>query len=293
MKLNFFLYLHLQEQDVLLNLAEDAVQLEQLLEDLSNLIAFLQTDKDVAVFFDSRDVSGALNHLKELHDDQSRLTNPTTALRLLLRDYPDVQDESQVDHQSSYFSWHYQESRVHPENVSILAEIAERSLASAGAAKFLALTLGDTNHSNAPIIPVFKDSNQDAQLPKFVLIEYVYGLAQAFNWLNKNRRPRKFIKNPKHGENGLGVRYNKGEKVSPLRCSEAEAHVLLQTAIGDNKTAKLYNFDVAHSQYMEFPFENETPENIYHGYHLDNEAEVPNSVRAWIEKIRLVTLSLE
>jgi len=287
MKLNFFLCLH-PEDDLLFRLAQDVIQLEQAIEELGQLIDFLKTDKDVFVFYDSRDVSSALEHLEGLLDDPSRLTNPKTALRLILRRCPNVQDESQLDHQSSYFSWHYQRAEIRPENGNILAEIAERVINSIDEAKFIALILGDTTHNSSSAIPVFKDNNRDVQLPKFVLIEYVFGFSQAFNWLNKSRKPRNFNKNPKHGENGEGMRSNNGEKVSPLLGSKEDAHQILQTAIGCPGTTELYNFDDKNGRYLVFKFENEHRVTTYHGYHPENEAEVPASVRTWIEKTRLL-----
>jgi hypothetical protein len=100
-------------------------------------------------------------------------------------------------------------------------------------------------------------------------------------WFALHRRPpRVFNINPKHGEQRQTVRIVNGETISPLRCSRADAQLLLNTAIGIS-ARELYNIDLKFSEIIVFKNEGSTPQNTYHGYHVSmSSAEVPSSIRA-------------
>lgn len=90
-------------------------------------------------------------------------------------------------------------------------------------------------------------------------------------WFGRNRRPiRKFHLNPKHGEKGKGAHpANKGDKVSLLLCSEEEAAIMLNKAVGESADSKtLYFWDSSKEKYIEFKCE---VNQVYHGFHLDEE----------------------
>lgn len=90
-------------------------------------------------------------------------------------------------------------------------------------------------------------------------------------WFENNRRPvREFHLNPKHGENGKGAHpANKGDKVSVLLCSEEEAAILLNKAVGESTDGKtLFFWDADNEKYIEFKCEGN---QVFHGFHLDEE----------------------
>jgi len=90
-------------------------------------------------------------------------------------------------------------------------------------------------------------------------------------WLSTNRKPqRNFHISKKHGKNGVGAqREHAGQSISVLLCSKEEASEMLHKAIGSNHDT-LWFYDSTHKKVIEFRFENDSPLNQYHGFHLDN-----------------------
>ncbi|NJO02815.1 MAG: hypothetical protein HC880_15045 [Bacteroidia bacterium] len=117
-----------------------------------------------------------------------------------------------------------------------------------------------------------------------MLIPWVSSLEDLEKWLKENRGPRIFNVHPKHGENGQGNwGKSRGNKVEVLECSQEEAQILLDTAVGNHQIdpRRLYNYDVKHEKYILFYYEGDTPQNQYHGFHLseDNpEQKIPPSI---------------
>lgn len=107
-------------------------------------------------------------------------------------------------------------------------------------------------------------------------------------WFELNRRPiRTFHLNPKHGEKGKGAHLaNKGNKVSVLLCSEDEAAIMLNKAVGESNDSKtLFFWDSDKDKYIEFKCE---VNQVFHGFHLDEEdvkQRVPACVKEKIEKM--------
>ncbi|MEA3415707.1 MAG: hypothetical protein U9R02_06045 [Thermodesulfobacteriota bacterium] len=103
---------------------------------------------------------------------------------------------------------------------------------------------------------------------------------ELLTWFAENRLPqRNFNINPKHGENRQEITNVGGEDISPLRSSCEEAQILLHTAIGNHKK-ELFNLDYDHDEIIVFKFEGDTPQNMYHGYHVPKDSvEVPGDIR--------------
>ena len=134
-------------------------------------------------------------------------------------------------------------------------------------------------HNNKMYIDIIKGDHIDSDVPTVLRFDTVSEVKLLESWISKKRIPRVFNLNPKHGENGTHVIANKGEKVEMLRCSRHEATNLLTIAKGDKRlTKELYAFDTNHNKFIVFKDEN-TPNNSYHGYHVDNENEVPKKIR--------------
>ncbi len=113
-----------------------------------------------------------------------------------------------------------------------------------------------------------------------ILIYSVENQEQLTEWFIKNRIPkRNFHIIPKHGENREDIRNINNEVISPLRCSCAEAQVLLNSAIG-NSVEELFNFDEKRNAFIVFKSEGENPQNLYHGFHLPKDSiEIPESIK--------------
>lgn len=92
---------------------------------------------------------------------------------------------------------------------------------------------------------------------------------------------RKFLHNPKHDR--VHRKSNKGEKVSILECSDEDAQKYLCYAIGEATAndKQLFYYDERVSKFLIFY---RHIDGEYHGYHTDDENEVPINVRSKLEK---------
>ena len=120
---------------------------------------------------------------------------------------------------------------------------------------------------------------------KAVQLEVIsMNLYEMYRWISEHRVPQRIYEwNPKHGENGKGAISLQGEEVSPLLSSKEAAAELLPYAIGIKKDNKLYIFDDAFDCFEEFA----QGRGSYHSYHLQNEKNVPRSIRInWKELMK-------
>lgn len=100
-------------------------------------------------------------------------------------------------------------------------------------------------------------------------------------WFSINRIPvRNFHIIEKHPINlDSQPRIWRGRFVSYLHCSEEKAKELLQIAIGLSND-ELFAFDNENNEFIVFKYENENPQNMYHGYHIPiNSIEIPSNIK--------------
>ncbi|MBX9807584.1 MAG: hypothetical protein K2X95_07270 [Flavobacteriaceae bacterium] len=110
-------------------------------------------------------------------------------------------------------------------------------------------------------------------------IEILENEIQLINWFSENRIPkRNFQSIPKHRISDPIQR--NGETISPLYGNAENAEIILKTAIGIN-SKELFGYDESNEMVIVFKFENDTPQNQYHGYHIaKNSEEIPKEIRA-------------
>jgi hypothetical protein len=101
---------------------------------------------------------------------------------------------------------------------------------------------------------------------------------QLTNWFSENRIPkRNFQSIPKHN---IPKPKRNGKIISPLYGNSENAAIILKTAIGIN-SKELFGYDESNQMVIVFKFENDTPQNQYHGYHIaKNSEEIPKEIRA-------------
>lgn len=106
---------------------------------------------------------------------------------------------------------------------------------------------------------------------------------QLTNWFSENRIPkRNFQPIPKH--NIPNPIHRRGELISPLYGNTENATAILKTAIGIN-SKELFGYDVSNEMVIIFKYENNTPQNQYHGYHVNIESdEIPKEIRIKLKK---------
>ena len=91
-------------------------------------------------------------------------------------------------------------------------------------------------------------------------------------WLSEYRLPqRSYRYNPKHGENGINDKtfLPNGMPAAVLECDSEHAQKMLCKAIGDiDVDNNLWYYDSKNKKMIYFEFQNESPQNEYHCYHI-------------------------
>jgi len=115
---------------------------------------------------------------------------------------------------------------------------------------------------------------------KIIEIDNVKNTIELQNWFSQNRIPqRHFHIIEKHGENRHEPINWHGRLASPLRCSEAKATELLKKAIGDT-IDELFAYDTEEDEFIVYKYENDNPQNLYHGYHVPKISnELPEKIK--------------
>ncbi len=260
---------------------DDLNRFREFLHNYKKMIEIVEREKGAKILYD-------VDNIKEFQQQMNWLDEEFMSLQYafytLLSNAENCRYSRRQMGESLYFIWDFNQFtgiQIRGQ-ISILAEIAEETLQNKN--NKLVLVHNDSIHINRSIIPILKDGYNE-KCPFFICIPHIKNSTELENWISQNRQPRLFNLNPKHGENGKGAKANKGEEVSILLCNKKHAQELLNSAIGDKRISKkLFNFDNEHQKFIIFEDEN-TPNNTYHGYHVDNENEVPQGIREFLVKL--------
>jgi len=249
--------------------------------------------EDVELFYDLKNVDlflglDAVEIIKDEH------ITPSMNLWGVLDGLDNWRDNKKQQEECVYMLWDLENHKCTRVNDTSLAEITERMILGSEI-RYLLLNI-EAIAIKRHFMPIFRDcrnmlndkrfwrrieSEQIGGLPKFIYIDFVKDIDSLKKWMEENILKRIFKLNPKHGENGVG----NWVEASLLLCNRREAQALLNAAIYDKKTRNYYNYDQTHKKYIIFEDEN-TSENTYHGYHLDSETDVPNTIRKKFEQIK-------
>ncbi len=240
---------------------QDENQIVIFVQELESKLETIKLESFVG-FYDSENM---LNFLSDFKDVEDYYPNPAfRSLRAQLRNWNNWRDQMVQESGNGYLIYN---QRVESHT---FCECFQRSIANE---QLKASILNHHGHSLGNKIHVLSNAKNKA----FDSIETGQELT---NWFARERVPaRNFQAIPKHGENRPDQRSIKGELISPLRCSQEQAQILLNTAIGGH-ISELYNFDADHNHYIVFKFEGNNPQNMYHGYHVPMDTtEVPNDIK--------------
>jgi hypothetical protein len=264
--------------------ADDFVEeasLRVFLSELTASIEWVYREKNAVSFYSVENVQRFLDNLEGFKDDY--LFDPASKMGDILAEAYNWQKEQRQEQHCAYFIWHQQTAHIVVNH--ILPELAERQKHNPEQSFLLFNCRAGSFQSK--MIAILKEMREDNQLLLLPTFNQVNNEQELYAWLIENRQKRNFNLNPKHGENGVGAhKGNKGDKVDPLLCSREEAQRLLKKAIGDTRRAtELYNFDSQNQKFIVFKFENETPQNQYHGFHPNNQDEIPHDFKQLIQNI--------
>jgi hypothetical protein len=259
----------------------EEASLHDFLIELKESLEWVYREKNAVSFYSLENVRRFLDNFEDFKDDY--LFDPASKMGDILAEAYDWQSQQRQERQCTYFIW--QEQTAHLVVNHALSELAERRKSNPEQS-FLLFNFRAASFQSKTIT-ILKEIRADNQLLLLPTFNQVNNEQELYVWIVENRQKRNFNLNSKHGERGVGAhKGNKGDKVDALLCSRDEAQIFLNKAIGDSrKTTELYNFDLQHQKFIVFKFENETPQNQYHGYHPSNQDEISQYFKQLIEKI--------
>lgn len=265
----------------------DNQSIDLFLKRLENQIAVFYRSKET-VFYHKEDIKKFCSYFSY---DETYFLSLQEKLYEILKNARAYDYSTPPTHHTRYYRWDYCSEEVKRLENNVLAEITERQSRKEPNKHFVLLVPSHAHpYTCKKFITTFKDNNEE--VPYFERIDYVVDVTSAEEWLKKKRFPRKMNKNPKHGENGKDAHItNKGNKVSLLLCSIAEAQTLLDDAFEDKNLdeKKVFNYDVEKKAFIVFfcegLFEAEIPYYQYHGFHLDDINDVKRMIPSEIQQI--------
>lgn len=262
--------------------------LESFISSITLLIDRVDCEKGVKLYYEGTNLDAFVEHLdliKEIGEIE-KVSNfgtlsPRAALNRLLRKTKAKNWEEKPKHDISqsclYRLWYFDGRRLYDEFPEVLKEIAEHSLRIGDEEICLWLNMEQKfDIKQAPelaqeILPVFKDCRENKDLPVFLYITQISTFEELDIWFEKHRKPRAYnMEDNRHVETHPD--YRKKHQKSPLLGGlggKQNLADLLQTAVGDQRENKdLMNYDPIHKRYVWFEYEEDNPQNQYHGYHL-------------------------
>ncbi len=217
-------------------------------------------------FYDAENVAQFIQHYNVL--DDYYMKNPGRVLRSLLKGWINWRDERISSEEAAYILLH---NTITDESFSEAVARFESGCSSHNiVVSHRALNI-PTNCSHE-----IESSGNSVSVACIELIHLP-------EWFSAGRIPqRNYNINPKHGENGRG----EWTGASKLLCSHDNAREQLNQAMGVTEIDELYSFDQQHSKFIVFLYEGNIPTNQYHAYHIENNADVPKSIKMLFEKLR-------
>ncbi len=263
------------------------------LQQLSQMLEPFYREKG-NVFYDKNDIDAFCNFMHELHEDAEYMTNWREQLGDILQNALSWREKPAQDTQALYFFWDMLKELEGKKGISLLkdntlSELTERLLQENSPCHILVMPPHTKNpYEGKESIATFKDTyeTQNMTLPAFAKIQYATHKLQVLTWIKNHRQPLVMNKSNKHGLDGKGAhKLNKGDTVSVLYCSTIEeAQKLLDDAIGDKRLLErnLFNYDEKVGKFIAFFDEGDTPQNQYHAFHFETEADaikkIPNEI---------------
>lgn len=225
-------------------------------KDLNKVLSFFTYEKDVDRYYDKKNLEGLLYPYRELS-----YPDIETQVRLALRDYDVVDWREELGEDDTVIEWHG--NRVENDTCAKVYERAhtDEDDLMVHATLFVFPNAIDDGSERF----VFRKDNIKCFLPYHTTLKGLH------TWLSENRIPkRQFRYCDKHGENGIGGRLlPDGTHTALLDCSREHAQDILHKAIGVISVDRdLWYYDAEYGKVLYFEYQNDNPQNEFHGYHL-------------------------
>ncbi len=233
----------------------DAVQ-PSFVDNVIRLLTFFSYERNVTKYYDKKNLDGMLYPYQELE-----YPFVDTQVRTTLRDLDVVDWRIELGEDDTIIEWHG--TQIPNDTVAKVYERAHTDTPDLLVHATL-FSVGDAIENDGETI-VFKKENVDCSL------SYQTTLRGLHEWLSENRIPQRYFKySEKHGENGVGGwMLPNNVPAAVLECNREHAQEILCKAIGDTSLDNdLWYFDADYDKVLYFEYENQSPQNEYHGYHL-------------------------
>lgn len=258
-------------------------QIRQMLVTVNQLLDLVLREKEAELYYDAENLKNFDAQIREIANVEGFSLEEREALELLtiyenLKDGHHCSKETWQERGCQYILLDLTREKLEKFIPAILTEMTKSILLERG--KHLLLNVESAIDSYRHYLPIVKDCPACPDLPpQLAILQWVKQPPALENWLVESRTPRRFNWHPKHGQHGRG----QWKGASVLFCDEVMAQRLLESAIADRLDKDLYNYDPVNGRYIVFKDEN-TPNNTYHGYHLDHSEEVPEEIRNRVAK---------
>jgi hypothetical protein len=269
----FHIYLHFPKN--IDEYVHDAEDVNNVIEELAMLIIRADCEKGTELYYDGGNLDVFVENIKVVADcgEAYDFQSPDLRVYELLEKAKDttLKPSFSINEYTYYGLWNFDNKELSNNFSDIFKEITERKLIGANKTneKYLLINIFAPLQFNRNFISILKDSSLESNiiLPQFVFIEYVADFKSLEEWFEKNRLTRNYtFDDYRHIE---GHKDYIPKKSPLLNGDKKHAESLLKQAIGDKRAkAYLINFDEKNKCYIRFEYENDTPQNQYHAYHL-------------------------
>jgi hypothetical protein len=244
---------------------------EAIWAEISILIQRIACEKETQLYYHEQNKAASIEILKvmEALEGQFGTIDCETLLNMLLEGAKAEPCEAIFEDFHGIWDLDSQQMKYLEAN-TVLNAMAQHALnkKSIESEQFLFLNLRrDFEWHRANMISIFQDHRNQA-IPTLVHLPYCIDFQSLEDWIVKNRFPRNYnLDDFRHIETHPNYRKDKSPLLEGI-AGQPRAAELLQTAIGVKNIKDLMNIDMKHRCYIWFEYENDNPQNRYHGYHL-------------------------
>lgn len=254
----------------------------QTLINLLKAIGTINFLPDVDLYYSEQGLATLVTNITDLvGSTEYAIGTPIARIRQALYDIGASSWEGESMQNNSY-SYYLQidKGSGQPLNVngSTIAECSERKI---NREHLAIVSLDSSEYNTESLIHINRSKNYGDSEMNIISVDNLFTPKLIIEYLIRTREKRNFHVIKKHGENGVGALPNNKGIVSVLECSQEEAQALLDKAVGTRDCNELYAYDDARSKFIVFKYEGDNPQNKYHGYHPENQNDIPEKVQVF------------
>lgn len=246
---------------------------EKIIQNIKIILNRISCEKDTSVYYDSKNKDNFVDNLKLLQDMVGNFgtLDFEGTLNTLLRELEADNIDNNSNNNDIFKIWNIDNQSIENDFPDILKIMANKIISNQQ--KAVLINIDNSFSFNRNFIPILKDNRNDDSIPKLPQLVHLFFVNDFENlekWFEENRQKRNY--NFTDNRHVVGINGYIQGKAPIIGGQEGKKNlaILLETALGDIKGnfKDLINWDEENKCYVWFEFENENPQNQYHGYHL-------------------------